>query len=127
MSIYEIFTTPLNFGGGAVGTFFFVFHKYFLVSKGKKAAAPAKGKEPAKAKPAEKKWTPQDDAARKIQVQFRGYLAKKALEKKKKEKEEYEILMDKLEKEVCVLCYIVCILYFSRTRKFIFTLKIYLC
>lgn len=54
------------------------------------------------AKPAEKKWTPQDDAARKIQTCYRGHLARKARQKKIKEKEEYEILMDKLEKEVHV-------------------------
>ena len=59
--------------------------------------APTKdGKSP---KPAEKKWTPQDEAAKKIQTHFRGFRARKKLEAKKKEKEDYEALMEKLEKE----------------------------
>ena len=38
--------------------------------------------------------------ARKIQTKYRQYRAKKLLEKKKKEKQDYEDLMEKLEKEV---------------------------
>lgn len=45
-------------------------------------------------------WTEKDDAALKIQTKYRQFRAKKALDKKKKEKQEYEELMDKLEKEV---------------------------
>ena len=70
------------------------------------AAAPAKAKEekPAEVKPAVKKWTAQDEAACKIQTKARQFLAKKALERKKKEKQEYHALMDKLEQEVGFLC-----------------------
>lgn len=64
------------------------------------AAAPGKGKAAEPTKPKEKVWTKQDDAARTIQTRFRQYRAKKVLEKKKKEKVEYDELMDKLEKEV---------------------------
>ena len=46
------------------------------------------------------KWTPQDEAARKIQTGIRGFLSRKKLEKLKKEKQDYNDLMDKLEKEV---------------------------
>lgn len=45
-------------------------------------------------------WTEKDHAALKIQTKYRQFRAKKALDKKKKEKQEYEELMDKLEKEV---------------------------
>ena len=45
-------------------------------------------------------WTPEDEAARKIQTAARGYIARKELKKRRNEKEEYEALMDKLEKEV---------------------------
>jgi len=38
--------------------------------------------------------------ARKIQTKYRQYRARKQLEKKKKEKEDYEELMDRIEKEV---------------------------
>lgn len=67
----------------------------------KKGAAPAAGKgKPAEpAKPKAKVWTEKDDAACKIQTKYRQFRAKKALDKKKKEKQEYEELMDKLEKE----------------------------
>ena len=54
-------------------------------------------------KRAEKKWTPQDDAATRIQIGMRGYLARKHLAQLKKEKEDYDKLMDELEKEVCPL------------------------
>ncbi|GFS01435.1 FAM83H antisense RNA 1 (head to head) [Elysia marginata] len=50
-------------------------------------------------KPKKKEWTKEDDAARKIQTKYRQFTAKKAIEKKRKEKEEYEELMEKLEKE----------------------------
>ena len=40
--------------------------------------------------------------ARKIQTKYRQYRAKKLLEKKKREKQEYDDLMDKLEKEVLI-------------------------
>ncbi|XP_061168041.1 IQ motif and ankyrin repeat domain-containing protein 1-like [Saccostrea echinata] len=71
----------------------------------KKGAPPAAGKgKPAAtpAKPKEKVWTEKDDAALKIQTKYRQFRAKKALIKKKKEKEDYEELMDKLEKEAFV-------------------------
>ena len=45
-------------------------------------------------------WTLEDESARKIQTAARGYLARRELKKLKKEREEYEELMDKLEKEV---------------------------
>lgn len=63
------------------------------------AAAPRKGKAAEPAKPKERVWTAKDDAARKIQTKVRQFLAKKKLEKKKKEKQDYEELMDKIEKE----------------------------
>ncbi|KAK3800105.1 hypothetical protein RRG08_015071 [Elysia crispata] len=50
-------------------------------------------------KPKRKEWTKEDDAARKIQTKYHQFAAKKCLEKKKREKEEYEELMEKLEKE----------------------------
>ena len=53
-------------------------------------------------KPKEKVWTKEDDMARKIQTKYRQYRAKKLLEKKKQEKQEYDDLMDKLEKEVLI-------------------------
>lgn len=72
----------------------------------KKGAVPAQGAKnkatPAPEKPKEKVWTEKDDAARKIQTKYRQYRAKKVLEKKKKEKLEYDDLMDKLEKEAFV-------------------------
>lgn len=67
---------------------------------GKKTSGTApKGKE-SKVKLEEKKWTPKDDAARKIQSNYRGFMARKLLKKKQQEKIEYQNLMDKLEKEV---------------------------
>ena len=68
------------------------------VPAGKNAKAPPPKQEPPK--PEVPKWTPQDEAARKIQITIRGFLARRRLEKLKKEKEEYLALMDKLEKEV---------------------------
>ncbi|XP_019620264.1 PREDICTED: putative IQ motif and ankyrin repeat domain-containing protein [Branchiostoma belcheri] len=63
-----------------------------------KAAAPAKGED----KPQKKVWTKEDEAACKIQKVYRGYRAKKLLQKKKKEKEDYLELMEKLEREAFV-------------------------
>jgi len=47
-----------------------------------------------------KKWTKEDAAACKIQKYVRRFLAKRQLAKRKKERADYEALMDKLEKEV---------------------------
>ncbi|XP_012942165.1 IQ motif and ankyrin repeat domain-containing protein 1 isoform X2 [Aplysia californica] len=60
------------------------------------------GKTDKPAEPKKKAWTPQDEAARKIQTKARQFLAKKEIEKKKKEKQDYEDLMDKLEKEAFI-------------------------
>lgn len=77
---------------------------YFWPQGGaKKGAAPpaaGKGKPADPPKPKAKVWTEKDDAALRIQTKYRQYRAKKMLEKKKKDKEEYEELMDRLEKEV---------------------------
>lgn len=51
-------------------------------------------------KPPVKKWTEQDEAAKKIQKLVRGFLGRVTFTKMKKEKQEYEDLMDKLEREV---------------------------
>ncbi|KAL8597862.1 hypothetical protein ACOMHN_061395 [Nucella lapillus] len=59
---------------------------------GKKAAAA----------PKERVWGPQDASARTIQTNYRKHLAKKELAKKRKEKEDYDALMDKLEKDAFV-------------------------
>ena len=50
-----------------------------------------------------KKWTPEDEAARKIQTMVRGKLARNKLEGEKKKKKEYEEEMDRLEKEVITI------------------------
>ena len=50
-----------------------------------------------------KKWTKEDDAAVKIQFAIRRFLAEKRLARKKKEKEEYDELMDKLERDASTL------------------------
>ena len=71
-----------------------------------KKAAPAKGKtqtNKTSEKPKEKVWTKEDEAARKIQTKIRQFLAKKKLAKKKKEKVDYEEMMDRLEKEVIII------------------------
>eukprot|EP00118_Oscarella_pearsei_P010653 m.66547 g.66547 ORF g.66547 m.66547 type:complete len:641 (+) comp35393_c0_seq2:388-2310(+) len=52
--------------------------------------------------PKKRAWTKEDGAARKIQTKFRQHLAKKELEKRKKEKEEYNALMDKIQKDAWV-------------------------
>jgi len=39
--------------------------------------------------------------AQKIQTVVRGFLARKELQRRKRQKEEYEATMDRLEKEVC--------------------------
>jgi len=51
-----------------------------------------------------KKWTREDEAASKIQKHVRRFLAKQQLARRKKERADYEELMDKLEKEV-LFCY----------------------
>ena len=51
-----------------------------------------------------KKWTREDEAACKIQKYIRQFLAKRRLARKKKERADYEELMDRLEKEV--YCYL---------------------
>ena len=50
-----------------------------------------------------KKWTKEDDAAVKIQFAVRRFLAEKRLARKKKEKEDYDELMDKLERDASTL------------------------
>ncbi|XP_046549030.1 IQ motif and ankyrin repeat domain-containing protein 1-like [Haliotis rubra] len=60
------------------------------------------GRKTEQAKPKEKVWTREDDAARTIQTSYRRFQAKLFLEKKKKEKKEYDELIDKLEKEAFV-------------------------
>ncbi|KAI0224680.1 putative IQ motif and ankyrin repeat domain-containing protein [Lamellibrachia satsuma] len=49
-----------------------------------------------------KRWTKEDDAALKIQRAVRQFLARRRLARKKKEKKEYEELMDKLERDAYV-------------------------
>ncbi|CAH1774100.1 unnamed protein product [Owenia fusiformis] len=66
--------------------------------KGKQDAASNKKAD----KPKEKVWTKDDEAARKIQTGARGYLARKKLKALKKEKADYDELMDKLEKEALI-------------------------
>ncbi|KAK2170227.1 hypothetical protein NP493_1134g01036 [Ridgeia piscesae] len=76
-----------------------------------KVAAPVKGKsskesikkpDKKEVKPVQKKWTKEDDAMLKIQCAVRQFLARRRLAKKKKEKEEYNELMDKLERDAYV-------------------------
>ncbi|XP_066303591.1 IQ motif and ankyrin repeat domain-containing protein 1-like [Branchiostoma lanceolatum] len=62
-----------------------------------KAATPSKTEAPKK-----KVWTKEDEAARKIQTVYRGYRGRKLLQQKKKEKEDYLELMEKLEREAFV-------------------------
>lgn len=77
--------------------------KSFAVTGKGKTVPATKGKSASKAEasPKQKAWTKEDDAARKIQTKIRQYLARKSLQKKKKEKQDYEDLMDRLEREVC--------------------------
>ena len=49
------------------------------------------------------KWTRDDEAACKIQKYVRRFLAKRQLARLKKERADYEELMNKLEKEVVLL------------------------
>ncbi|XP_035671647.1 putative IQ motif and ankyrin repeat domain-containing protein isoform X1 [Branchiostoma floridae] len=65
-----------------------------------KATTPSKSGTPDKNK--KKVWTKEDGAACKIQTLYRGYMAKKLLQQKKKEKEDYLELMEKLEREAFV-------------------------
>lgn len=67
-------------------------------AKGVKAASAAAGT----SKPAQKKWTKEDDSARIIQTAARGYLARKVLARLRKEKQDYDDLIDRLEKEAYV-------------------------
>ena len=53
-----------------------------------------------------KRWTKEDDAALKIQRVVRQFLARRRLARKKKEKKEYEELMDKLERDVGILSHL---------------------
>jgi len=52
------------------------------------------------------KWTKEDVAATLIQTNTRRFLAKRLIERKKKEKKDYAELMDKLEREVCLFIYL---------------------
>ena len=71
------------------------------------------GKEVPSPAVAVKKWTREDEAACKIQKYIRRFLAKRQLAKRKKERADYEQLMEKLEKEVffckITFCYNVCV------------------
>ena len=89
-------------------TFNIDWHAVWLAgpAAGKKGPA-AKGAPKKDEKPPAKKWTPQDDAARKIQTKVRQFLAKAALRKLKKEKEDYHELMERLEKEVSIWPYLI--------------------
>ncbi|XP_006816032.1 uncharacterized protein LOC102805508 [Saccoglossus kowalevskii] len=69
------------------------------VPVGKGKTPPAKGKENQPSKPVKKQPTKQDLAAVVIQKWVRRFLAKIALQKQKKEKENYEELMEQLERE----------------------------
>ena len=57
-----------------------------------------------------KKWTKEDEAACKIQKYIRRFLARRQLARRKRERADYEKLMDKLEKEVLLLIIIATIL-----------------
>ena len=67
----------------------------------KKAPAGEEKPEKQTAPVAVKKWTKEDEAACQIQKYVRRFLAKQQLTRRKKERADYEDLMDKLEKEVC--------------------------
>lgn len=68
---------------------------------GGKQAGQAKGKGGNDSlKPQKPAWTKEDGAARKIQTVFRRYRAKKTLSVRRKEKEDYDLLMDKIQREV---------------------------
>ncbi|XP_065843329.1 IQ motif and ankyrin repeat domain-containing protein 1-like isoform X2 [Oscarella lobularis] len=69
------------------------------------SSSPAKvaGDAKQKSKSAAKKWTKVEEAAaRKIQTKYRQYRAKKELAKKRKEKKEYDELMDKIQRDAWV-------------------------
>lgn len=76
-----------------------------------KKAVPVKGKTPSKgnvkppteATPKKHVWTEKDTMARKIQNAFRVYRCRKKLLMLKKKKEEFDALMETLEREVCCL------------------------
>ena len=71
----------------------------FFSGKSTKGSVPG-GSKVAASTSAPKKWTKQDDAARKIQTAVRKLLARRAVEKKRKDKEEYEATIERLEREV---------------------------
>ena len=70
--------------------------------KGKSSKESIKKPDKKEVKPVQKKWTKEDDAMLKIQCAVRQFLARRRLAKKKKEKEEYNELMDKLERDVSI-------------------------
>jgi hypothetical protein len=53
-----------------------------------------------KGQPKKKEWTKSDEMARRIQTAFRGYRCRKMLLQLKQKQDDYDKLMDKLEKEV---------------------------
>ena len=79
--------------------------KTAAAATGKGKATGDGGKKAVAAAPKQPVWGPRDDAALKIQIAYRKRLAKIALEKKREEKEEYDALMDKLERDVSS-CYL---------------------
>ena len=91
----DIFFNPIALKAAAVLSAVRLRNNFIVGAK-----KPATGGKPAEQKPKEKVWTKEDDMARRIQTKYRQHRAKKLLEKKKKEKQDYEELMEKLEKEV---------------------------
>ena len=69
-----------------------------VANKGKDAKTPQKSP----AKPKKKEWTLEDKAATHIQAYVRMFLAKCKLHVARKQKKEYEEMMEKLEREVLV-------------------------
>ena len=84
--------------------------------QGEQVKGKAGGNDRASVKVGKPVWTREDGAARRIQTVYRRYRAKKELAARRKEKEEYDALMDKLQREVRV----------SVTSLFIIYLFIYL-
>lgn len=82
-----------------------------------KKAVPVKGKSstgnnkagnvksPTQGTPVKRVWTEKDTMARKIQNAYRVYRCRKKLLMLKKKKEEFDTLMETLEREVCILKY----------------------
>ena len=73
--------------------------------KGKTPTGNGKGnvKSPVEATPKKRVWTEKDTMARKIQNAFRVYRCRKKLQMLKKKKEEFDNLMETLEREVLML------------------------